>query len=186
MGEEGRFDAEAFYQSLDAERLARRLNWKQVAAELWSQRLNADPDGAGQAPRRGRPSRAGSVVWPQRRRLRALWTRPGRSPSLASAKIATYLRLRPQLSRLEAATALEEMIKVTYERLAAVAYELIHDGVSEGVQDLGQADRRGDPARAWPWPSRSIDPLVLAEHLAIPVFDLSSLRAAAHRASIIC
>jgi hypothetical protein len=33
MDKKGWFDAGAFYESLDAARQARRLNWKQVAAE---------------------------------------------------------------------------------------------------------------------------------------------------------
>ena len=114
MEKKGWFDAEAFYQSLDAERLARRLNWKQVAADSGVSASTLTRMAQGKRP--DVDGLAALAAWSGLRAddfVRSDTTRPEPEPL---AKIATYLRSDRNLSP-EAATALEEMIKVTYERL---------------------------------------------------------------------
>ena len=115
MPKKGWFDTEGFYAALDAARQARGHNWKQVAA--------------GSGVSASTLTRMAQGKRPDVNGLAALcaWsgldaddfvrseggTRPAPEPR---AMISTYLRSDRNLSP-EAASALEELIKITYERL---------------------------------------------------------------------
>jgi transcriptional regulator with XRE-family HTH domain len=115
MSKKGWFDADAFYAALDAVRQSRRLNWKQVAGEsgvaastLTRMAQGRRPDVDGLA---ALGAWSGLDVDDYVRSVDD--ERPAQEPLAA---ISTYLRGDRNLSP-EAATALEEMIKATYERL---------------------------------------------------------------------
>lgn len=108
------FDVERFYLSLDAARLARNMNWKEVAeaAKVHPSTLSRMASGR-------RPD-ADSLA------LLAAWSGlnpadfvPGvrRASADTLAQISSFVHGDPHLSP-EAATALDEMIKATYVRLA--------------------------------------------------------------------
>src|SRR5690349_11627288 len=115
MTKKGWFDTAGFYEALDGVRQARRLNWKQVANESGVSDSTLTRMAQGKRP---------TVDW-----LAALcaWSgldadafvrsvdddRPAPEPL---AMISTYLRSDRNLSP-EAAAALDEVIKITYERL---------------------------------------------------------------------
>lgn len=114
MSKRGWFDAEGFYQALDGVRQARRQNWKQVAEgsgvsastlTRMAQGKHPDVDGL-----------AALVAWSgldADRYVRSEENRPEPEPL---ALISTYLRGDKNLSP-EAARALDELVKATYERL---------------------------------------------------------------------
>jgi hypothetical protein len=116
MSKKGWFDADGFYAALDGVRQAKRLNWKQVSAQSgvsastltrMAQGKRSDVDGL-----------AALVAWSgldadDYVRSTDDEERPAQEPL---AMISTYLRGDRNLSP-EAATALEELVKVTYERL---------------------------------------------------------------------
>lgn len=108
------FDVERFYLALDGARRARNLNWKEVAetAKVHPSTLSRMASGR-------RPD-ADSLA------LLAAWSGlnpadfvPGISAASvdALAQISSFVHGDPHLSP-EAATALDEMIKATYVRLA--------------------------------------------------------------------
>jgi transcriptional regulator with XRE-family HTH domain len=110
----GWFDAEAFYQALDAARLAKRLNWKQVAAETGVSASTLTRMAQGR-----RPDVDGLAALASWSGLLAddFVRSEGRSGEPEPlAQISTYLRSDRNLTP-EAATALDELIKATYERL---------------------------------------------------------------------
>lgn len=115
MGDKsGWFDAEAFYRSLDSVRVDRRLNWKQVAAEsgvaastLTRMAQGRRPDVDGLAALAAWSGLAADDFVRSERPKRETGT---------LAQITTYLRSDRNLTP-EAADALDELIKVTYERL---------------------------------------------------------------------
>lgn len=114
MDKKGWFDSDAFYEALDAVRQARKLNWKQVAAEsgvsastLTRMAQGKRPDVDGLAALASWSGLAADDF------VRSEDQRPAVEPL---AQITTYLRSDRNLSP-EAATALDELIKVTYERL---------------------------------------------------------------------
>lgn len=114
MEKKGWFDAAAFYQALDAERQARKINWKQVAADSGVSASTLTRMAQGKRP--DVDGLAALAAWSGLNTddyVRSIETRPEPEPL---AKIATYLRSDKNLSP-ESATALEEMIKATYERL---------------------------------------------------------------------
>ncbi len=114
-GKKGWFDSDAFYSALDSIRRARELNWKQVAAQSgvsastltrMAQGRRSDVDGL-----------AALVAWSGLDADDYVRSdeeeRPAAEPL---AMISTYLRSDRNLTP-EAATALDELIKATYERL---------------------------------------------------------------------
>lgn len=114
MEKSGWFDSTGFYEAIDAVRLARQLNWKQVAGSTgvsastltrMAQGKRPDVDGLA-ALSAWSGVRADSFV-------RSESEVPAPQPL---AEITTYLRSDKNLTP-EAAAALEELIKVTYERL---------------------------------------------------------------------
>ena len=114
MAEKGRFDAEAFSSALNAERQARDLTWKQVAAQSGVSASTLTRMAQGKRP--DVDSLAALTAWSG---LNAGdFTRGDQSKEKPEplAMISTYLRSDPHLSA-EAATALEQLIKVTYKQL---------------------------------------------------------------------
>lgn len=113
-GKKGWFDSDGFYSALDAVRRARELNWKQVAAEsgvsastLTRMAQGARPDVDGLAA---------LVAWSGLDADNYVRSEGGRPAAEPLAMISTYLRSDRNLTP-EAATALDELIKATYERL---------------------------------------------------------------------
>lgn len=114
-GRKGWFDSDAFYSALDGVRRARALNWKQVAAEsgvsastLTRMAQGARPDVDGLAA---------LVAWSGLDADDYVRSDGGDRPQAEPlAMISTYLRSDRNLTP-EAATALDELIKATYERL---------------------------------------------------------------------
>lgn len=114
MDKSGRFDAEGFYDALDAERQARRLNWKQVAAATGVSASSLTRMAQGRRP--DVDSLAALTSWSGLAADDFVRTEGAKSEPEPLAKITTYLRSDKNLSD-EAATALDELIKATYERL---------------------------------------------------------------------
>jgi len=111
----GWFDADAFYSALDAERQFRQLSWKQIALESGVSASTLTRMAQGKRP--DVDGLAALVSWSG---LNAddFVRNEERKPTEAGplAMISTYLRSDRNLST-EAAKALEEIVKVTYERL---------------------------------------------------------------------
>jgi len=114
MERKGWFDAEGFYGALDAQRQARGPNWKQVAGESGVSASTLTRMAQGRRP--DVDGLAALAAWSGLDAddyVRSEGVRPEPEPL---AKITTYLRSDKNLSP-EAATALDELIKATYERL---------------------------------------------------------------------
>jgi transcriptional regulator with XRE-family HTH domain len=110
----GWFDNEGFYEALDSVRQARRLNWKQLAAESGVSASTLTRMAQGKRP--DVDGLAALVAWSgldADKYVRSHDKRPEPEPL---ALISTYLRSDKNLSP-EAATALDELVKATYERL---------------------------------------------------------------------
>jgi transcriptional regulator with XRE-family HTH domain len=110
----GWFDADGFYAALDAQRQARKLNWKHVASESGVSASTLTRMAQGKRP--DVDGLAALAAWSgldTNDFVRSELT-PERPEPLAM--ISTYLRSDPHLTN-EAATALDELIKATYERL---------------------------------------------------------------------
>ena len=110
----GRFDSEGFYEALDATRRARNLNWKQVATESgvspstltrMAQGRRPDVDGL-----------AALVSWSGLKIDDFVRSETQQRESEPLAMISTHLRNDKNLSP-EAAAALDEVVKLTYQRL---------------------------------------------------------------------
>ncbi len=114
MEKRGWFDAGAFYEALDGVRQAGRLNWKQVAAESGVSASTLTRMAQGKRP--DVDGLAALAAWSGLDAddyVRSEHTRPEPEPL---AKISTYLKSDRNLSP-EAATALDQLVKATYERL---------------------------------------------------------------------
>ena len=107
----GEFDTAAFYAALDAQRAAKRLTWKDVAAQAavsastltrMSQGRRPDVDGL-----------ACLLAWSGLDATNFLRSKPNQPEPLA--QITAYLRADRNL-KPESAKALEEIIRVAYER----------------------------------------------------------------------
>lgn len=112
----GQFDAEAFYAALDSERLSKKLTWKKVAERAGVSASTLTRMAQGKRP--DVDSMAALLAWSG---LDAELFIKGRSKiqrneSDPLTRITTYLRADPNLTPA-AATALEAVIKATYERL---------------------------------------------------------------------
>lgn len=112
----GWFDADAFYAALNGVRHSRKRNWKQVAAESGVSASTLTRMAQGKRP--DVDGLAALAAWSGLEvddyvRLAAGEARPEKEPL---AMISTYLRGDRNLSP-EAAGALEQVIKVTYEQL---------------------------------------------------------------------
>lgn len=114
MDKKGWFDAEAFYTALDAHRVTRKLNWKDVALQSGVSASTLTRMAQGKRP--DVDGLAALVAWSGLNAddfIRSDGPRPDVEPL---AKITTFLRSDRNLSP-EAAAALDEMIKVTYSIL---------------------------------------------------------------------
>jgi len=111
----GWFDSDAFYAALDAVRRARDLNWKEVAAQSGVSASTLTRMAQGKRP--DVDGLAALCAWSG---LDADdYVRSGaeeRPEAEPLAMISTYLRSDRNLSP-EAARALDELVKATYERL---------------------------------------------------------------------
>ena len=110
----GRFDAEAFYSALDAERISRRNTWKQVAAEAKVSASTLTRMAQGRRP--DVDSLAALVTWSGLRSDTFVRDDQEKPDPGALAMISTYLKSDPQLTP-EAADALDQLVKATYERM---------------------------------------------------------------------
>jgi transcriptional regulator with XRE-family HTH domain len=110
------FNLDAFYAALDAERLSRKLQWKEVSAQSGVSASKLTRISQGKRP--DVDSLAALIEWSgmpsddflKRRRVTSF----GKAGPLA--QISTILRDDSNLSK-ESAVALEEMIKAAYQRL---------------------------------------------------------------------
>ncbi len=115
MTKKGWFDTNAFHAALDAVRQARKLNWKQVAAQSGVSASTLTRMAQGKRP--DVDGLAALIAWSGLNAddyVRSESETPPEPEPLAM--ISTYLRADRNLSP-EAATALEQMIKATYETL---------------------------------------------------------------------
>ena len=114
MDKRGWFDASAFYEALDGARQAKKLTWKQVAAESGVSASTLTRMAQGKRP--DVDGLAALAAWSGLDAddyVRSIEAKPEPEPL---AKISTYLRSDKNLSP-EAAAALDELVKATYERL---------------------------------------------------------------------
>src|SRR3954467_9513857 len=108
MDKRGWFDAAAFYEARDAARQARRLNWKQVAAES---RVSASTlTRMAQGKRPDVDGLAALATWSGLDADAFVRSEEERPEPETLAMISTYLRSDPHLTP-EAATALDELVK---------------------------------------------------------------------------
>jgi transcriptional regulator with XRE-family HTH domain len=114
MTKSGWFDTAAFYGALDAARQARALNWKQVAASSGVSASTLTRMAQGKRP--DVDGLAALTSWSGLNADDYVRSEDGRPEPEPLAQITTYLRSDRNLST-EAAIALDELIKATYERL---------------------------------------------------------------------
>ncbi len=109
------FDAAGFYEALDAQRQAQRLNWKQVAGASGISASTLTRLAQGRRP--DVDSLAALLAWSGLNAGDFVRQDDGeRAEPERLAMISTYLRSDPNLTQ-EGAAALDELIKATYERL---------------------------------------------------------------------
>ena len=119
MPRKGSFDADAFYSALDGEREARELTWKKVAEESGVSASTLTRIAQGKRP--DVDSLAALSAWSGLevdRFVKGGLRRKEKAEGLAM--ISTYLRSDPHLNE-EAATTLDEIVKVAYKRLRKTA-----------------------------------------------------------------
>ena len=110
----GRFDGEGFYRALDGSRQARKLNWKQVAEQSGVSASSLTRMAQGKRP--DVDGLAALTAW-SGLNVNDYVVSGGERPKPESlAVISTYLRSDKNLSP-QAATAIDELVKATYERL---------------------------------------------------------------------
>lgn len=115
MPKSGRFDADAFFAALDAERQSRQLTWKRVADEAGVSASTLTRMAQGRRP--DVDSLAALATWAglsSDQFVRAEGTERNAS---SLAMISTYLKSDPQLTP-EAADALTKVIQATYDLMA--------------------------------------------------------------------
>lgn len=111
----GQFDVSALYSALDAERMARNLNWKEVSAESGVSASTLTRLSKGRRP--DVDSLAALTAWlgiPADRFMASRRQACGAASPLT--QISIIIRDDPNLNP-DAATALEELVKATYTRL---------------------------------------------------------------------
>ncbi len=113
-GERGSFDAPAFFSALDSERQSRRIRWKQVAAEARVSQSTLTRLGQGRRP--DVESLAALVDWAGLKADDFVVRVHTAQEAAPLAMISTYLKSDRNLTP-EAATALEKVVKATYEAL---------------------------------------------------------------------
>lgn len=111
----GRFDTAAFYAALDAQRLARRITWKQVAAEAKVSASTLTRMAQGRRPDVDRL--AALCAWSGLKADDYIRPNPGPKATATNlAMISTLLRADVNLTD-EGAQMLEELVKAAYERM---------------------------------------------------------------------
>ena len=110
----GRFDSNGFYDALDSTRRARNLNWKQVASQSGVSASTLTRMAQGRRP--DVDGLAALVSWSGLRTDDFVRSRGQQGGPEPLAMISTYLRSDKNLTP-EAAAALDQVVKVTYERL---------------------------------------------------------------------
>jgi transcriptional regulator with XRE-family HTH domain len=107
------FDNQAFFAALDSERISRGMHWKAVASEAGVSASTLTRIGQGRRP--DLDSFAALTSWagldPD-----AFFRRAGEEQGSPLSEISLLLRRDPNLSP-DAATAIDELVKATYERL---------------------------------------------------------------------
>jgi transcriptional regulator with XRE-family HTH domain len=110
------FDNEAFFAALDAERISRKMHWKAVAAQAGVSASTLTRIGQGRRP--DVDSFAALASWagldPEEFFRHAGDDEEQKASPLSA--ISLLLRRDPNLSP-DAATAIDELVKATYERL---------------------------------------------------------------------
>ena len=114
MASKGWFDSEAFYEALNSERQSRKLNWKEVAGQSGVSASTLTRMAQGKGPDVG--GLAALAAWSGLNADDFVRTDDSRPSPGALSQISTYLRSDKNLS-IESAKALDEIIRVTYERL---------------------------------------------------------------------
>lgn len=110
----GTFDAEGFFEALDATRQARKKNWRQIAEESGVSASTLTRMAQGKRP--DVDSLAALAAWSGLKADDYVRSDSARQSAEPLALISTYLRSDKHLSP-EAATALDQVIRATYERL---------------------------------------------------------------------
>lgn len=110
----GRFDAEAFYSALDAERRTRRQTWKGVAEEAQVSASTLTRMAQGRRP--DVDSMAALLTWSGLSADAFVRDQQARPEPGTLSMISTHLKSDPNLTP-EAADALDELVKATYERM---------------------------------------------------------------------
>jgi transcriptional regulator with XRE-family HTH domain len=108
-----RFDNEAFFAALNAERLSRRLNWKEVSEKAGVQASTITRMGQGKKPDVN--SLAALLAW-SNLKTEMFVRGAGDAESLPLAQITALLRADPTLTP-QKARVLENIIHTTYETL---------------------------------------------------------------------
>ncbi|MEU5993584.1 helix-turn-helix transcriptional regulator [Spirillospora sp. NPDC047418] len=114
MTERASFDAGAFFAALDAARQDRGLNWKQVAGQAMVSQSTLTRLAQGKRP--DVDSLAALVDWGGLNADDFVVRVHNKTETAPLAMISTYLRADRNLSP-EAATALDKVVKATYEAL---------------------------------------------------------------------
>jgi transcriptional regulator with XRE-family HTH domain len=115
--ERGSFAASAFFSALDAERQARRMTWKQVAGEARISQSTLTRLAQGRRP--DVDSLAILVDWAGLRADDFVVRVHDVQQAAPLAMISAYLKSDSSLTP-EAASALEKVVKVTYEALRQI------------------------------------------------------------------
>ena len=110
----GAFDADAFFSALDAVRIAKKKNWKQVAQEAGISASTLTRMAQGKRP--DVDSLASLSAWSGLHVDDFVRGKSATTTAEPLAMISTYLRSDKHLSP-KAAEALDAVIKATYERL---------------------------------------------------------------------
>ena len=110
----GSFDSGAFYEALDATRQAKKLTWKQVASQSGVSASTLTRMAQGRRP--DVDGLAALATWSGLSTDGFVRSEVEKSDPEPLAVISTYLRSDKNLSP-QAATALDELLKVSYERL---------------------------------------------------------------------
>ena len=110
----GRFDSQGFYDALDATRRSRNLNWKQVAAQSGISASTLTRMAQGRRP--DVDGLATLASWSGVKADDFVRSEAEQGEAEPLAMISTYLKSDPHLTP-EAADALDQLVKLTYERM---------------------------------------------------------------------
>ncbi len=110
----GKFDSKGFYEALDATRRSRNLNWKEVAAQSGVSASTLTRMAQGKRP--DVDGLAALVSWSGLKADDFVRSENKQGEPEPLAMISTYLRSDKNLTP-EAAATLDEVVKLTYQRL---------------------------------------------------------------------